>query len=137
MKVDDEMPYVAKYVKLKNGKVVDVSDWTDDGDCYHKWFDEDDKRLLFKDEIIKRADNISDLCNGYWWENKNYEEPIFNPNVHIAKERLEKWLESDKALNANALADITVYGSTYTKGVGWTHVSQLVITNEGVKEILL
>ena len=54
-----------KYIATRNF-IYDISDWVDDGNCYHKWFDEDDKRLLFKDDIVKESDKLEDLLDGFY-----------------------------------------------------------------------
>ena len=88
-------------------------------------------------KVIKESENISDLVDGYWWENSHYHDPIFNPNIYIAKERLESWLECDKELETNLSKDISVYGSIYINGEGWKHVSKLIVENNEIKEVLL
>lgn len=84
------------------------------------------KLAIPEKDVIKKSNNLSDLVDGYWWENTHYTDPIFNPNVHIAKEHLNSWLESDKLLGTNLIKDITVYGSIYIKGQGWKHLSKLI-----------
>ena len=147
-----------RYILLRNGKVYDlegkgVSSWEYDKEekCYNiyyydlyrgRYLEHDDKGgqsmdAFYDDAIRKFGDIISDLTDGYWWENEHYSDPIFNPNVYAATERLQAWIDSDKQLNSNTVKDIAVYGSVYIKGDGWHHISKLVVEGDKIKEVLL
>ena len=125
---------MAKYIRTKEGNI------------YQRFFKDKsirgvggsgccDKKLNpIGETIIKQADTIEELCDGFWWENKMYDEPIFIPNYQLALDRFNSWKQSDKALNSNCLANITIYGSIYIKGKGWFHVAKM--NSNGELELL-
>ena len=90
---------------------------------------------IFDRDIIKRANTIEELCDGFWWENTMYTEPIFIPNFGLVLDRVKAWKESDKELDDNSFDKITIYGSLYIHGYGWKHVCK-VNKNEERLELL-
>lgn len=78
-----------------------------------------------KKDIIAQADTIEELCDGFWWENTMYKEPIFIPNYGLVLDRVKAWKENDKELNDNSFDRITIYGSIYIHGYGWKHVCKV------------
>lgn len=88
-------------------------------------------------KVIKESENISDLVDGYWIELEKYTDPIFKPNRHIVNDILNKWIESDKETKTDSVKTLTVYGSIYIRGKGWTHVSKVYVENGEIKEELL
>lgn len=94
---------------------------------YTGWyFHERTKQYAFTEsEIVKQANTIEELFDGFWWENEDYSEPIFVNNKRYLIDRLTAWKQSDKLLNINELSKISVYGSIYIKGKGWAHVAKM------------
>ena len=90
---------------------------------------------LSKADILKQANTIEELCDGFWWENTMYTEPIFIPNFGLVLDRVKAWKESDKELDDNSFDKITIYGSLYIHGYGWKHVCK-VNKNEERLELL-
>ena len=88
-----------------------------------------------EDNVIAQADTIEELCDGFWWENTMYKEPIFIPNYGLVLDRIKAWKESDKELNDNSFDRIIIYGSIYIHGYGWKHVCK-VNKNEERLELL-
>ena len=88
-----------------------------------------------QDSVIKQADTIEELCDGFWWENEMHNEPIFIPNYGLVLDRVKAWKESDKELNDNSFDRITIYGSVYIHGYGWKHICK-VNKNKGELELL-
>lgn len=81
--------------------------------------------LIPKCNVVKQADNIEDLADGFWWENEMYDDPIFIPNYGLAIERINSWKESDKKFNTNSLSRIKIYASIYIRGGGWKHIAKI------------
>ena len=90
--------------------------------------------LVPKSTIVKASDTIEGLCDGFWWENKKYDEPIFIPNYPLALERFNAWKQYDEAFDVDSLANITIYGSIYIKGQGWQHIAKF--NKKGELELL-
>lgn len=90
---------------------------------------------VFEKDTLKQADTIEELCDGFWWENEMYSEPIFIPNYLIALDKIDAWKENDKELKSNSFDRITIYGSVYIRGYGWKHVCK-VNKNKGELELL-
>ncbi len=88
---------------------------------------------FFFEDIIKQANTIEELCDGFWFESNIY-DPVYIPNYLIAKERFNAFEKSDKELGTNELEKNTFYGSIYIKGVGWKHVAKM--NEEGKLELL-
>lgn len=123
-----------KYIRTKDG-IIDLSKVTI-GENGWKSVEE---YIAFKqedqEEPIKIADTIEELCDGFWWENTMYKEPIFIPNFGLVLDRVKAWKESDKELNDKSFDRITTYGSIYIHGYGWKHVCK-VNKNEERLELL-
>ena len=125
------------YIRTEDGKIYNKSkiicsafredyispDWNDDIEKY------------LQTKIVAEADTIEELCDGFWWENTMYKEPIFIPNYGLVLDRVIAWKESDEKLNDNSFDRITIYGSIYIQGCGWKHVCK-VNKNEERLELL-
>ena len=113
-----------KYIRTKDGIIESKRvKFLDNGqveltDGKHSW------RLDYF-PVINQADTIEELCDGFWWENTRYKEPIFIPNYGLVLDKVKAWKESDKELNENSFDRITIYGSVYIRGYGWKHVCKV------------
>ena len=84
-------------------------------------------------KVLKQADTIKELCDGFWLESDRY-DPVYIPTYIHLKERFDAFKNSDRKLGANELSTKTFYGSIYIKGKGWIHVAKL--NNEGDLELI-
>ena len=116
-----------KYIRTKDGifevKATPQSNAIYKGShtyCIYDHIEMVDRDITEKD-ILEQADTIEELCDGFWWENTMYKEPIFIPNFGLALDRIKAWKESDKELDSHDFDRITIYGSIYIKGKGWKH----------------
>ena len=121
---------IMKYIRTKDG-IIDLYNINLSYMIVDNYID---FNSLGRYEIIKQADTIEELCDGFWWENTMYKEPIFIPNYLLALDRFNAWKESDKELKSNSLDRITIYGSIYIKGKGWVHVAKM--NEKGELELL-
>ena len=117
-----------KYIRTKNGrigKVISVRDYN--GPKPLVFYANISGEIYSNFELgdVQFADTIEELCDGFWWENEMYKEPIFIPNYLIALDRIDAWKESDKELKSNSLDRITIFGSIYIKGKGWFHIAKM------------
>ena len=71
------------------------------------------------------ADTPEELCDGFWWENSRYDDPIFIPNYLLVLDRIKAWKDSDIKLQDNSFERIQIYGSIYIRGKGWKHVGKI------------
>ena len=76
---------------------------------------------IFDRDIVAKANTMEELCDGFWWENTAYSDPIFIPNFGLVLDRIRAWKESDQELDTHGFDKITIYGSIYIKGKGWVH----------------
>ena len=90
--------------------------------------------VVSKSTITRQANTIEELCDGFWWEDSFYDNPVFIPNYLVALDKIKDWKESDRILDMDTLDRITIYGSIYVKGQGWIHVAK--INDKGELELL-
>lgn len=96
-----------KYIRTKDGKIYEVVDLTKMGNYVVrvKWYGEDvDTTIVFRDETIKSADTIEELCDTLVvWEGKNLLTFITYNNVQMPrfKELVKKHI-------------LTIYGAIWT-----------------------
>lgn len=114
IRTKDGIYEVAK--EQKNNFLVSLKNIEED--CY-------DVPCINKKDILKQANAIPELCDGFWWENEDYSEPIFISNKEFLMDRLNSWKQSDKELGTDCFSKISVYGSIYIKGKGWAHVAKM------------
>ena len=121
-----------KYIRTKDG-IYEVKATPQNNAIYkgsHTYCIYDHIKMVRKDinesEIIKSANTIEELCDGFWWENEMYDEPLFIPNYLVVLDRINAWKKSDEELCSNSFSNlITIYGSIYIKGEGWKHVANV------------
>ena len=121
-----------KYIRTKDGRIWKVLSGVPNKD---DWYEQEDGIIcLPKKKILKTADTIEELCDGFWWEDSFYKAPIFMPNYHFVLDRVQSWKESDKELSTNEFDRISIYASIYVKAKGWVHVAKM--NNKGCLELL-
>lgn len=118
---------MVNYIRTKDGIYEANSKIEPEKELQIRWIDDHCFETSWKTKPCewKQADTVEELCDGFWWENKMYDEPIFIPNYQLALDRFNAWKQSDEALDSNCLANITLYGSIYIKGKGWSHVAKM------------
>ena len=127
---------MAKYIKTKNRIYKVENEYIDLG--IRKGYIIGETALIKSEQVVLQGENLSDLVDGYWWENKNYSDPIFIPNFGLVENRMKAWIKSDNILESNAFDDITIYGSMYVKGKGWIHMTKVSVDIDGkIKEVLI
>lgn len=117
-----------RYIRTKDELGIEREDGTC---CFKTW-------IAYFNSSLKEdwlyADTIEELCDGFWWEDDFYKDPIFMPNHYIVLERVKAWEDSDKELLTNEFARISIYASIYVKGKGWVHVAKM--NDKGEFELL-
>lgn len=124
-----------KYIRTKNGEVFTVVEKIDKT-RFNRSFKylylikevekiDNSSNIIVDVNVVGEADTIEELCDGFWWENTMYKEPIFIPNYGLVLDRVKAWKENDKELNDNSFDRITIYGSIYIHGYGWKHVCKV------------